>query len=130
MGPGRLRPLASPARGGRPGLHRRHFVDHPGHLAHRGAEDPLAVVGSHAVRLRRSPMRTLAAPHPAWPDTVELDFGRINADPDAALRVVAELAGRAQRLRLPEPFAFGESPHPPATKGGFPAGPPGGVGFG
>jgi hypothetical protein len=53
-------------------------------------------------------MRTLSAPHPEWPETVELGFGRIDADPDGALRVVAGLAGRAQRLRLPEPFAFGE----------------------
>jgi hypothetical protein len=60
-------------------------------------------------------MRTLAAPHPAWPETVELDFGRIDADPGAALRVVAGLAGRAQRLRLPEPFAFGEFAHRDAT---------------
>jgi hypothetical protein len=60
-------------------------------------------------------MRTLSAPHPAWPETVELDFGRIDADPDAALRFVAELAGRAQRLRLPEPFAFGEFAHRDAT---------------
>jgi len=60
-------------------------------------------------------MRTLSAPHPAWPEAVELDLGRIDADPEAALRVVAGLAGRAQRLRLPEPFAFGESAHRDAT---------------
>ena len=60
-------------------------------------------------------MRTLAAPHPAWPETVELDVGRIDADPGAALRFVAELAGRAQRLRLPEPFAFGVSARRDAT---------------
>ncbi|MEV6876595.1 DUF5825 family protein [Amycolatopsis sp. NPDC051128] len=60
-------------------------------------------------------MRTLAAPHPAWPETVELDLGRTDADPSAVLRVVAELAGRAQRLRLPEPFAFGEFAHRDAT---------------
>jgi hypothetical protein len=60
-------------------------------------------------------MRTLSAPHPAWPESVDLDFGRIDADPGDALRVVAGLAGRAQRLRLPEPFAFGESAHRDAT---------------
>jgi len=60
-------------------------------------------------------MRTLAAPHPAWPETVELGFDRIDADPGAALRAVAGLAGRAQRLRLPESFAFGESAHRDAT---------------
>ena len=60
-------------------------------------------------------MRTLSAPHPAWPETVDLDFARIEADPGAALRVVAGLAGRAQRLRLPEPFAFGDSAHRDAT---------------
>jgi uncharacterized protein DUF5825 len=60
-------------------------------------------------------VRTLSAPHPAWPETVELDFARIDADPGAALRVVAGLAGRAQRLRLPEPFAFGDSARRDAT---------------
>ncbi|WP_329058152.1 DUF5825 family protein [Amycolatopsis sp. NBC_01480] len=60
-------------------------------------------------------MRTQSAPHPAWPETVELDFGRIDAGPDDALRVVAGLAGSAQRLRLPEPFSFGEEAHRDAT---------------
>ncbi|WP_328647539.1 DUF5825 family protein [Amycolatopsis sp. NBC_00348] len=60
-------------------------------------------------------MRTLSAPHPAWPEAVDLGFDRIDADPGGALRVVAGLAASAQRLRLPEPFAFGESAHRDAT---------------